>query len=713
MLWLFLFIICLFHPLTVYAQPRPPRTPLPQKTLDLLANEVSGQIVYNNEVLLAGAPWVRNPKEFSERFFESSGIYDLVRGYGIDTVRLDRFPGERDISYPLEGEFWVLKPRKHLIARLDADPALIASGSASVDVTGELIYIPPLSLSQKKLEEWKQLGTQEKYAGKIALMWSHPRGSLAQALDAAGLAGVVSFNSRERYFDPDQVVYSRGQYSSLKNLNLGLSISWRQWSELLEDVEQGLKLEVRCKTRLETYPDKFETVFAWIPGSEPDKKGVIFTGHLFEGYTKRGANDNMNGCVVQLEILRALTKLIREGVLPQPRRTIYFLWPNEISGTYVQIKENPDLMARLSANINMDMVGEGLRMNNSWLTMNECPDHLPSYLDGLAESILNYVWRTNDIVYLPDSMRGRPGGQYFPLPMVEKNGSLDAFRYFSQISTGGSDHICFINPSVGIPAIDYTVWPDQWYHADTDTPDKSDPTQMKRTAFIGAAMAWTIADCSDEVFPELLNAVSSYGYRRIAKRELPLALGIIEKASGTDLPRQTEHALNLTRFGVEREIGALQTLSDIHTGSPAVEQALGNRIKQWESYAKGLRTQILEYGAVRAGQLKVPAPKAPAPTAESRKYSRVVPAVHPDVKYREFYLERTERFGKYLKENPQVNKKLRLSRAQQRSIQNFINGRRSITNIRRCVEAQTGQKLPFDKLMGYLGMLKDLDWVTF
>ena len=51
----------------------------------------------------------------------------------------------------------------------------------------------------------------------------------------------------------------------------------------------------------------------------------------------------MSGCVVQLEILRALHTLIAAGKLPRPRRTIYFLWPQEISGTYEFIKLHPGL----------------------------------------------------------------------------------------------------------------------------------------------------------------------------------------------------------------------------------------------------------------------------------------------------------------------------------------------------------------------------------
>jgi hypothetical protein len=48
-------------------------------------------------------------------------------------------------------------------------------------------------------------GPQEKYKDKIALMWAHPRGEEAKALDVAGIRGVIATSSQERYFDPDQV----------------------------------------------------------------------------------------------------------------------------------------------------------------------------------------------------------------------------------------------------------------------------------------------------------------------------------------------------------------------------------------------------------------------------------------------------------------------------------------------------------------------------
>jgi hypothetical protein len=255
------------------AQPAPPprearpsvmpRTPLPQDVLDLLANEISGQIIFNNEVKLAGAPWLREAREFKEGFYESETIAALARSYGVADVRIDRFPRDAQLDYAVAGELWTLKPEKKLVARLEADPALIAGAPPELDLTGDLVYIPPLDAEEAK--KWQAAGPQEPYAGKVALMWGHAGQEAAKALDAAGVAGIISFASRERYFDPNQVVYSRGSYTGLKNLRFGLTVSWRQWSELLEDVEAGRAVTVRAAARIEKHSDRFENVLCAIP----------------------------------------------------------------------------------------------------------------------------------------------------------------------------------------------------------------------------------------------------------------------------------------------------------------------------------------------------------------------------------------------------------------------------------------------------------------
>jgi len=703
---------------SVANQPGPARTypatktPFSQDLLTLFSNEVSGQMAVNNLMRLAGAPWVRERKELTGTFYESQLLYDIVRGYGVETVKLERYPAataDATFDYPLEGEFWILEPEKRLIGRIGADAAIISRGSKNADITGELIYVPALTVDEAK--KIREAGPQEKYQGKLALVWGLTS-DMTSALDAAGLAGVVMFNAQDRYLDPDQVIYSSVSFAQAKNLQIGLAVSWRQWTELLEDVQWGRKIIVRAKAKIEKFPDRFETVHAWIPGTEPEAKGVVFTAHLFEGYLKRGANDDMSGVVVQLEILRALNKLIGEGALPKPRRTIHFLWPNEISGTYEFIKQTPGFADKLAININMDMVGEALRKNNSLFTMSECPSHLPSYYDGLAASILNYVWRTNDIVYLSDAPRNRYRGQNFPIPMWEKNGSRDAFRFFIHRATGGSDHVCFNNAAVAVPGIEYFTWPDQWYHADTDTPDKADATEIKRVAFIGATTAWASAMCADAIVADLAETVSQFGYRRMAERDFPKAFARLEAADGKTLAAETSRALNLVRFGVKREIGAIRSINEISTGSASARTAVANRISQWELYGRGLKGQVLGYAALRAKQLGAAAPGEPKAEALRAKYEKIIPAIAPAARGKEFSVARFEPYVQYMKNHPDALKGLALPPQAQSMLLNFVNGRNSIAEIAEDAAAELDLDVPIAGAAAYLEVMAAAGYVV-
>lgn len=685
------------------------KTPLPQEMLTLFANEVSGQMAFNNLMRLAGAPWVRDVKELNGTMSETVILEGLVRSYGIETVEALKYPpatAGATFDYPLEGELWTLEPEKRLLARIGADAALVSRGSKTADVTGELIYVPALTSEEAK--KIREAGPQEAYRGKLALVWGLTP-DMMTALDAAGVAAVITFNAQDRYLDPDQVIYSGVQIDQAKSIKLGLAVSWRQWSELLEDAELNRKVVLRAWAKVEKFPDRFEMIHAWIPGTEPDLKGVIFTSHLYEGYLKRGANDSMGGVATQLEILRALDRLIDSGALPRPRRTIHFLWPNEISGTNEFLKKNPGLTEKLSVNINMDMVSEALRKNNSWLTLSECPDHLPSFYDGLAASVMNYVWRTNDIVYLNDGPRGRYRGQNFPVPMWEKNGSRDAFRFYIHKATGGSDHVCFVVPAVAVPAVELFTWPDQWYHADTDTPDKADPTEMKRVAFIGAATAWVAAALADGWTADLADAASQFGYKRVAERDLPRAFAKLDAATAASLGAETARALNLVRFAAKREMGAIRSIDEISTGSEAARAATAARLKQWELYAAGLKGQVLGYAAVRAKALGVAAPGGPGMKPD--KSARGVPAIAPAVKGRELSLARFAPYMAYMKEHPDAIKIVQALGPAPSMLLNFVNGRNTMAEVAQDAAAALDIDIPLGAATAYLQLLAAAGYV--
>ena len=56
--------------------------------------------------------------------------------------------------------------------------------------------------------------------------------------DAHDVVPVIAFGAQDRYFDPNQVLYSSGSYKHT-TLKAGMTVSWRQWSELLEDLQRG------------------------------------------------------------------------------------------------------------------------------------------------------------------------------------------------------------------------------------------------------------------------------------------------------------------------------------------------------------------------------------------------------------------------------------------------------------------------------------------
>jgi hypothetical protein len=411
-----------------------------------------------------------------------------------------------------------------------------------------------------------------------------------------------------------------------------------------------------------------------------------------------------------LEVLRALTGLIARGELPRPRRTIHFLWPQEISGTYAFLKHHPGFADQVSINLNMDMVGEGLRRNNAVVRLGQSPGHLPSYVDGLARSMLEYVRRTNDFIFMSDAPRGRPGGQYFPIPMMEKNGSLDAFRFSIQPTMNGSDQICFYNPSVAVPGIMLLIWPDQWYHADTDTPDKSDPTQLKRAAFVGAACAWAAAHCTDEVVGPLSDATSNFGHLRVAERELPRAMARLEAADAKSLAAETGQSLNLAAFGAAREIEALRSIEDIFSGSAAAKAVVDGKVRQWELYQGALRSQVLQYAKHRAAELNVPTPE---PEPVPQKWATLTPGIAPSVKGRQFDLAANEKYSRHMKEHPDAMESLGLSRRQADTTLSYVNGKRSIAQIATCVAAELDEEVPLRGIVGYLELLRSVGWIVF
>ncbi len=176
---------------------------------------------------------------------------------------------------------------------------------------------------------------------------------------------------------------------------------------------------------------------AVIYGTDRDAGEVIFSAHLFEGYTKQGANDNISGSVVILDVARTLNTLIEEGRIPRPKRNIRFLWIPEFSGTGPWVNAHKELMGNTLCNINLDMVGLHLSKSHSFFCLMRTTFGNPHYLNDVMEHYYSYVGETNrEMIH-----NRRAGG--FTKRIVPPSGSDDPFYYKIDPHYGSSDHEVF------------------------------------------------------------------------------------------------------------------------------------------------------------------------------------------------------------------------------------------------------------------------------
>jgi hypothetical protein len=238
----------------------------------------------------------------------------------------------------------------------------------------------------------------------------------------------------------------------------------------------------------------------------------VVSAHVYEGLIKQGANDDNSGAAMTLEMGRAYIELVKQGLLPKPKRTIHFLWVQEISGTNAWLNAHKDLEKRIIADLNYDM--EGLRLTTSgatWLLM-RTPDTFPSFLNDVAQNFLEYVAEI-----ARERVRYRANG-YAPIdPVISANGSRDAFYIKVDKHYGASDHSTYMQH--GIPAVIFNTWPDYWYHSSQDTPDKLDSTMFKRAAVVSIGAMAVLAGADDAMALRVAADALGRGHERMAANQ--------------------------------------------------------------------------------------------------------------------------------------------------------------------------------------------------
>jgi aminopeptidase YwaD len=662
-----------------------PPTLLPHQVLLDIINEASGDLALQNEILIAGVNRNRLPEEYANGYFEPPFLIEKLREYGITDARIIDLPTTSPTTWDaVSAELWTVKPALRKIADLKEVPACLCSGSSDADVTAELVYVGP--------------GFQDKYyegkdvKGKIVLVNGHPAMSRSLAVDKNGAVGLIGYGSSHPEFDPDQVGWSGIRSGEKDKPTFAFMVSTRQGEELRNLLERGTKVEVRAVVKAQMVPFKEQMVEALIKGSEFPDEELVFTAHLYEGYAKQGANDDISGCVSLLETARVLQKLVADGKIPPLRRSVRFLFVPEIMGTIEYLKMHPEIGRKFFANINEDMVGEALAKNRSYFCLIQTPWSLPTYLNDVVRSFVEWTEETQ-----------RYDGKATLLPIWSPTGTRDPFTAVIDNHSGGSDHIVFVDGGVRVPAVMFICWPDMWYHTSGDTPDKSDSTQLKRVVFLSAASAICLAGAGPAETEKIIAEVAGRSLARLGQDRIR-AERLIYEAAQADIHSAFKEAQNILTQGFVREAETLGSTRFFIKKDKRLEGLLQAQLKAVDACRLPF-TKALDESYQARCQKEGLKPLKVVLSAEEIRLGKVVPV------RTEKMIGPLDLMGYYTSiQDPAVRPIFAKIGAVEGEVRNFIDGRRSILQMRNAVAAEAVFKnIPIPSLGDIENFIKILE----
>ncbi|MEO7457310.1 MAG: M28 family peptidase [Gemmatimonadaceae bacterium] len=606
--------LALLAPVVLAAQEREDRTLLTQAQMTAIINEVSGERAMHHVLELVPYQRVRNPAEYNGPYRESRVIAEFAKEYGFSNVSIETFgPQGGTTPQPTVGELWMTTPKNVKLFDIHDLALALASTNANGDISAELVDVGagrPQDFEGKDVK------------GKFALTSGATGAVYTQATQrgAIGVLGISAIGYQRAVDFPNQIVWST------VNAQPG-TVAWSVTPEVQHNLQallvRGEKITIRSITKSVMVPNKQEYVHAEIPGDGSTTQEVGISGHLYEGFIKQGANDDNSGCALILEIGRAYLKLIAEGKLPRPKRTINFQFVPEISGTNAYLTAHPEKEKAIIGTLNFDMEAIRVAQSRSFWVLQRTPDTFPSYLNDIAQSMMEYVADiSRERVRFRRSLSG-----YAPTQPVESpRGSKDAFYIKIDKHYGSSDHVTYMQH--GIPAVMFITWPDMWYHSSEDTPDKQDPTQYKRAAAVGLGGLAVISTGTDEMAARVVADNLGRGLSRMGESHTKGLGYMSDAADGAGLALAYKEARNAIAHQANIEKAVVRTASVLWTNVDAGKKRTAAFEPLIDQRASALMNEVKAAYQLQALQRGVSASE-PAMTAEEKEAANTMVEVVP------------------------------------------------------------------------------------
>lgn len=685
---------------------------LPKVQMDEIVGEASGEAAWRTISTLNGFNRDRSADEFKGTFFETQYVVDQLKRYGIEKVEVVAYPGGEAWD-GIKGELWEVSPIHQKLASHNDMVPMLVNGSSPTKVTGELVWI-----GRGTVEDIRQAKVEDKIVvteGNISAV--HGEACLRQ-----GALGVIAISQGRPKADTLELPWSGlsarrrppipgmgqaqqpGAEPQAPPLppKFGFNLPLREGEFLKSRLMRGEKITVAVDIETQTLPYDLENVVCVISGTEPDSGEVIFSAHLFEGIVKQGANDNISGSAAILEVARTLQTLISDGRLPRPKRSIRFLWGPEFSGTSLWVKDNQAIMEKTLCNINMDMVGE-------WLT--KCQAHMclmrttygnPHYINDIMENYYRYVGEGNR-----ERVQNRSTSYPVPQRIVAPFGADEPFYYSIETHYGASDHEVFNDWGVGVPGVMMIAWPDPWYHLSGDLADKSDPTQLKRTAVIGAAAAYTVASADDGMAVRIAAETVSNATRRLG-HQFVVGLEELNSAKAESFAESYKFARAYIEATLINERETLDSILELAADRVKVGAYVAKMKKTVEAVAAAHFAALQAHMETVAAKLGTK-PVAPVLSDLEKKAAKMIP--RPTSKVR---AEGYRGYTKFIEQVPK-EEKAKFPYAQlgpgdfmgnTADLQCLINGTHSVLDIKKMLDAQSQRKANLQHIINYIQVLR-------
>ncbi len=361
--------------------------------------------------------------------------------------------------------------------------------------------------------------------GKIVFAETHPARIFKTAIVEGGAVGIMTYNNPD-YLQPEKNKTSI-QFRSIPldtvKKSWGIAMSFEAKERLKKSVLKGkTTLNVKVETRI--YPSEELTIVADIKGSEAPKERLVFSAHVQEP----GANDNATGVGVALEMASVTAKLIKEKKFI-PKRTLTFLWGDEIISTRRYVNEDSLRAQHIKWGISLDMVGENTDITGGSFLIEKMPDPSAIWTRGNDK---HTEWggqklKLEDMKphYLND----------FVIEKFKEQGKRANWEVNTNPYEGGSDHVPFLRGN--IPSVLFWHFTDQFYHTDNDRIDKVSKSTLKNVGTAALVSAFELLNSDKDTAKEILKNIENVSVSRLQEE---LEQGLLAIQNGGILEEQIE-----------------------------------------------------------------------------------------------------------------------------------------------------------------------------